>query len=287
MLIYLYGQDSYRRNEKVRKLVEQYKSKYKEIDFLVVDLDENPDNWVRVGDFLNQPSMFVNSKLVVIKESSAVSEANGFSKSDIRKWLGILKNYVKTEKISIIISDKELPRKDCEFLLKETFKTQEFELLTGRKLELFLQIEAKKRGLAFEERAWRFFTDYILSFNDRCWVAVQELERIYLAQFAKPISLKDLNTIIFWSKYAANFDLVRGLLSSYSLGERLLKLEMLNLRGDEPRHIFNLLGSLVRNKNDVFALARYDECIKSGELDDETALLDFVLNKEIVLTSSS
>ena len=80
MIIYLVGSDSYRRGMKLRELVGQYKGKHEQIDFLDVDLEEDPAKWESVRDFLNQPSMFVEKKFAVVRESGAVpqgAEAGG------------------------------------------------------------------------------------------------------------------------------------------------------------------------------------------------------------------
>ena len=74
MIYFLYGPDSYRRNQKLKSSLEGYKNKYPTGDIMAVDLEENPDDWAKARDFLNQPSMFVDSKVLIVKESGEAPE---------------------------------------------------------------------------------------------------------------------------------------------------------------------------------------------------------------------
>ena len=69
MIYFLYGPDSYRRNQKLKSSLDGYRKKYPTGDIMAVDLEENPDDWTKARDFLNQPSMFVDSKVLIVKES--------------------------------------------------------------------------------------------------------------------------------------------------------------------------------------------------------------------------
>jgi DNA polymerase III delta subunit len=279
MIIYLYGPDSYRRNAKLREVVGQYRKKYSQADFLDVDLEERSDDWVVVRDFLEQPSLFVRSKLLVIRGSDAISEKRGFSKGQIKELVELLQSYIESSKIFLVISDFSSPKKNFRFLLKKPVRVQEFERLEGRKLEAFVLHEAKERGVNFEQDAKRFFLEYVLSLSDTSWTAVQELEKISLARFSQPVSLLDLQKIISWQAYDESFRIALSLIRSDSGVSRLGFLEELQMRGDDARYTLNLLGSLVRGEGAV-EFAEYDEKIKGGELDDEVALTGFALGVE-------
>ncbi|MAF79947.1 hypothetical protein CL629_02620 [bacterium] len=276
MIIYLYGPDSYRRNAKLREVVAQYRKKYSQADFLDVDLEEQLDDWVAVRDFLEQPSLFVRSKLLVVRGSGSISEKNGFSKGQIKEWVKLLQSHLESPKTFLVISDPSSPKKDFRFLLKNPVRAQEFERLEGRKLEAFVMQRAEDLGVSFEHDAKRFFLEYVLSVSDTSWIVVQELEKISLSRFSQPVSLLDLKKIIVWQRYDESFQMALGLLRERGGDGRLQFLENLSFRGDDARYTFNLLGSLVRG-GDAVEFAEIDEKVKGGELDDEVALTGFAL----------
>jgi len=268
MIIYLYGEDSYRRNKKLQELIDAYKKKYKQLDFLAVDLEDNPDGWLEVKDFLSQPSMFVESKLAVIKQSNQVEK---------EEWIAILKKYLKADRVFLLISDKEKPKKIFSFLLKEPVKSSSFLELTGEKLKVFVRKELELRRLRFSQKAWYFFINYLeKTESDRSWLAVNELDKISLANFPQPISLEDVLSCVNWLPKEEVFVITRLLLKEKDWRRRLGLLESLFLQKEDSRRIFNSLAFQAEGKK-ALLLADYDISVKSGGLEYEEALLDFCL----------
>ena len=130
MVIFLYGADSYRRNGKLRELVQSYKNKHEEIDLLLIDLEDEPDSWARARDFLNQPSLFLNSKVLIVREAASVEE---------KEWLAVLKRELETPKSFVLVSDRGKPPRKFGFLLKGPAVSQSFPELEGASLKIFLQ----------------------------------------------------------------------------------------------------------------------------------------------------
>lgn len=270
MIVCLYGVDSYRRNGKLRELIVAYREKRPAVDMFSVDLEENPDDWARAADFLHQPSLFETSKLLLVKEFGFCEE---------KSWKKMLQAYVDDRGVFIFLSQANTPTKAFQFLLKEPVVVQKFEELSGAFLESFLKKEAGTRGLAFAPDAFRFFSLYISSLKtERSWEAMQALEKISLAGFAQPISASDIKTIIDYKEQEAVFMLARKILFARDVSSRLVFLEKL-FRAADPAYAFNSLAyqacgdALVR-------FADYDVAVKSGKLEYEEALLEFVVSSE-------
>jgi len=139
MLIFLYGEDSYRKNKKLQELVVAYTKKHGIGDVLSVDLEENPDDWKEVNKFLAQPSLFVQSKLAVIRNCREVEE---------KDWLKLLKLHTDTKDVFLILSDNKKPKKAFSFLLEKPVESQEYPRLEGVGLESFVKKEIQKRKLS-------------------------------------------------------------------------------------------------------------------------------------------
>lgn len=261
---------------RLREIVAQYRGKYADADFLDVDLEESPEDWERARDFLAQPSLFVRSKLCLVREAGSVSEKNGFSKSEIREWTALLQAYLQSEKVFLLISDSSTLLKVFQFLLNKPVRAQEFGVLGGKELEAFVLLEAEARSLTFSSEAKRLFLEYVSSAPETSWVAVRELEKISLAGFQQPVLLQDLQKIISWRAYDESFRIAKSFLRASTGYNRLGFLEELAMRGDEPRYTLNLLGSLAYEE-DAVRLAFVDEKVKGGESEDEVALTGLAL----------
>ncbi len=271
MVIYLYGADSYRRSKKLKELLEQNKKKQPNTDVLFVDFLEDPDAWKKAKDFLNQPSMFSESKTLVVYESGEVSERGE------KEWLKTVKEYLEEKKVFIIISDSwDKPRKAFMFLIELPVKAQEFAGLEGRTLDAFLRKEASVLGLRFESDAWTHFVKHIESATGKSWAGVHELQKIALARYNAPISKNDVESIIEHMAQIDVFNSARELMGPGKIGKRIATLERLLAQGEDSARLFNLLAYNARGAHAV-RLADLDIAIKSGQADYEEALLEFVL----------
>ncbi|MFH0712403.1 MAG: hypothetical protein V2A55_00875 [Candidatus Jorgensenbacteria bacterium] len=268
MIIHLYGKDSYRRNRKLKELSEAYQKKHAPIDMTVFDLENDPDDWQRAGDFFNQPSMFVDSKLAVVRGAQA---------ADNKEWTSILKAQVDAEKVFVIISDNNPPKKEFRFLSKETVMSQKFDELEGATLAGFLEKEAALRGLRFTEDAWHFFLSYIADSEERSALAVNELEKLLLLGFREEVTLARLRTVINFERREEVFRIASVILGNGGIGRKLGAFEKALLQREAPSYIFNSLGFQAQGKP-ALQLADYDISLKSGGLEYEEAVTDFILS---------
>lgn len=268
MIIFLFGEDSYRRGQKVKELTDAYKKKHPSIDMAVFDLEEDSEDWQKARDFLGQPSMFADAKLVVIKEAQSVGE---------KEWIKTLKKQVEAEKVFVIISDGKRPRKDFGFLATSPVKFQEFGELEGPSLSVFFKQEAKLRLLDFSEEAKRFLLASVSGSGGRSAFLVNELEKIYLGGFGPEISKKDIEDIVRFETRETVFRASSVILGERSPLRRLAVLEGMLSGGEASSYVFNSLGFQVRGKT-ALKLADYDVSVKSGTLEYEEALTDFVLS---------
>ena len=267
MIIFLYGEDSFRRNKKVRELTDAYKEKHPSIDMAVYDLDESPEDWGKARDFLVQPSMFADAKLLVIKEVQSVGE---------KEWIKTLKRQAETEKTFVIISDGKSPKKDFGFLKKSPVKIQEFAELESVSLSAFFVKEAGLRGLEFSNDAKSFLLAYVGDSKERSALLVNELEKIYLGGFGRVISKQDLDGLVKFEKREAVWRAGSAMLRERNVFRRLGLLEKILFQREAPSYIFNSLGFQASGKT-ALKLAEYDVSVKSGGLEYEEALTDFAL----------
>lgn len=276
MIYFLYGPDTYRLNLKLKEIIGQYKEKHGNLDFFDIDLEDNPDRWIEIREFLEQFSIFSSPKLAVIRNMSFVNEAAGISDEDTNNLSIFLESFSDSKENFVVITDLSRPIAGFGFLLESKVKSQEFGELARERLEFFVKMEAEKAGIVFDVQALSFFIEYIQKFPDRSWRALGEIQKLSCYRVSGNIDLRTLRELVSWVRTDESFRLATVMLRSEAV-KKLAYLEALRFRGDEPRYTLNLLNSLARDRKDVAVLADLDEKIKSGVLDDETALTAFVL----------
>ena len=136
--------------------------------------------------------------------------------------------------------------------------------------------EAAKHDLVFTPEAWRFLNAHLLKQGERSWILENELQKIALANFQKPVSLVDLQKAIRPAASDFSFLKTKNIFFERTVGRRLFWLEDLIMTKEEPAYLFNLLAYQAQGK-DLGRFAEYDVSIKSGGLEYEEALLAFVL----------
>lgn len=271
MIISLFGPDSYRRAEKTKELVAAYRTKHQTSDLLAVDLEDAPEDWMTARDFLRQPSMFVDSKLLVVRAAEAVQE---------KEWAAALHEAARARGTVVILTSDTDPAESFPSLDADGVKRQEFRELEGRLLEIFVAREAAARKIVLEPKAMNFFLAYLGASPSRSARAVSELERMVLAGFRAPVRRAELEKLIPWSAMGELYRDARTMCEAVDPLVRLTALEALLTRGEAAAKFFNIAAYQARGAA-LEELARYDIAIKSGALEAEEALTNFAADPPV------
>ncbi|MBI2278786.1 MAG: hypothetical protein HYU81_01840 [Candidatus Brennerbacteria bacterium] len=271
MVIVLFGPDSYRRALKARELVAAYRAKHPLADLLAVDLEDDPDSWRTARDFLKQPSMFTDSKVLVVREPAVAEE---------KSWIGALEAIVAAQGAVAILSSEKDPANTFRFLDSREVERQEFKELDGRILEMFVAREAKARGIVLSAGALRFFLAHLEAFPLRSARARTELDLIRMTGFPLPVLEEHLARLTAWLPSREIYAGARAIFGEASPLARLAALERLLVDGEPAAKIFNFLGYLASGAP-AAALAGYDVAVKSGKLEYEEALTDFAMSLSV------
>lgn len=288
MIIFLYGPDSYRRQKKVKELVDDYRRKDPAFDLEYFDFSsqnqngENSSEFLRLREFVATPSLFRENKFGVAE--NIFFKISAFSVSRRKELKNFLKSQMSPQDLVLIISEDSKPPADFNFLIdKEAplseLKFQEFENPKGAQLEHFIRKEAKERGVNLTSRAIDFLAE---SFNNDSWGLINELDKLSLikSETVDTDKIKEISDYIEpmtdWRKtYYSMMDIV----GNHPLSQKLRNLEILFCRQEEPAKIFNILASQIQSIKLAQKLADYDPLIKFGRLDYKEALLDLVISR--------
>lgn len=287
MIIFLYGPDSYRRRQKVKELVDDYRRKDKAFDLEYFDFSfqnkngENSNEFLRLREFVATPSLFRENKFGVVE--NIFFKISAYSVSRRKELKNFLKAQMSPQDLVLIISEDSKPPADFNFLidgkaLPSELKSQEFKNLEGGKLEYFIRREAKMRGVNFAPKAVDFLAE---SFEGDAWGLINELDKLSLLK----IDVVDADKIKETSDYVQPssewnriFYSIMDIVGNQPLSRKLRNLEILFCRQEEPAKIFNVLASHIQSIKLAQKIADYDPLIKFGRLDYEEALLDLVIS---------
>lgn len=267
MIIFLYGPDDYRREQKKKELIAEFRGKRPKLGLGRFDL-AGEDGFLKFQNFVRNQSIFEPVRLAVLE--------NGFG-APATDLAAELKPLVKKPDILVVMSEREKLAKAFDFLFKkplpdkqEDVLIQQFDHLKGAAWKNFIITEAKKRGITLTEEAL-----YILdeAYRDDSWGLTTELQKIrFLGK--QVVDRGDLEALNI--ELAPNFwRLITGL-RSQNVRERLVALEALFSAGEPTGKLFNVAAYQLPGK--LAVLAGYDAMVKSGKLDYEEALLDLVIN---------
>lgn len=257
MIIFIYGEDSYRRLKKLNDILKTYRERHGR-------LSEDRFDCGRMGEvsklkeFMANRSMFDPAKLVVLENISDCE--------DRRELKEILKENLDSKDSTIVISSDKEPTADFKFLVCEPTKSQEFKALSRNALTAFIKSEAEERNVALFPETMGYLIE---AFKDDSWGIVTELDKLALTSGQTGIE----------RRLGDNFyQLLNKLKGSGREEERIVALEML-LSGnkEDPARVFNSLSYYLPTKEAVNIFADYDAAVKSGKLDYEEALTDFAL----------
>ncbi len=305
MIIFLYGKDTYRSREELRKIIEEYKKANPNwLDFVRVDAsNEEIDIFTQFRQSANTVSMFNEKKLIVIENIFSASQETQQRILDFLKK----KNIEKDKDITVVFWTEETESQSRLFkFFEKSAKVQEFNLLQPYKLrEWVKQYIREKRG-DIEIRAVERLINYV---GNDLWRMANELDK--LLNYRSIIKVEDVELLVRPEIDLNIFEMVDAL--GYKNKSRALKLFNQHLKkGENESYLFSMFIYQIRNllkfksapstklemhpfvikktsqqaKNFSFEdlkkiyqkLLEIDLDIKTGKIDTKTALEMFIVN---------
>ena len=261
MLLLLSGPDNYRRLREKTRLIQGSLQKYPGLGVGEFYFGSGDKPFGEAIDFLHGQSLFSPVRLAVL-ENALLTEPT-------KDFLIDLRAIASTKNANVLLIEDKKPVAKIMTALGSELKHTEFPALSGAAWSKFVRSEADARGVSLTPEALSFLAS--LHEGDSWWLTT-ELER--LAGLPEVIiSLDSLASL--HSEVAPDFRFAMGALSGPVRSNRLVALEKLLVR--EPAgKIFNVLSGWAKTKTPLFAA--YDLQVKSGRLEYEEALVDFVIS---------
>ena len=259
MIILLYGPDSYHREASLRAHKSRVREKYPKAPFIELD-EESEFLKEKLGAHLENAGLFSPVRILVLRNCLSL----------LKNEITFLKTVASHKDAHILIVENKKPLVAWKFLLEPPVKSEVFDLPEGAAWKKCIKKLAAERNLEIEEGAIQTLESLYKDDSERTWRLATDLDMYAL--LGRPLT-KD----ILYSLGVSTAPLFWNLFMSFKSGSPEA-LERLLLEREPAAKIFNMLASQVApNKKPLLAAA--DLAIKTGKLDYEEALLDFVLTK--------
>ena len=239
MIIFLYGQDTYRSRQKLQEIIERYKKIHK----TGLNLSSFEGEKLVFQDFQKEfqtVSMFKEKKLTIIRNVFFNNKATDFKE----KFLKNSRVFKDSKNIVLFYEGAGISKNDClfKFLGKEA-KTQEFSPLQGEKLKNWARKEIKNYGKDIEPRALDRLIDYI---GNDLWRFSNEIRKLVSFQKKDRIILEDLEFLV---KPNIETDIFKTI-DALALKNKKQALELIHKhleKGDYPLYLLTMINFQFRN----------------------------------------
>lgn len=236
MIIFIYGQDTYRSRRKLKEIIEHYKRTLgKDLD--LKNINGKTVNLKELEDEIQQISMFSKKKLIVMYDALQ----NSRFKNEL---FPLVKRLNKLQVLVLFYETSNLSGKDKLFkLLKKEGSSQEFKPLTGNDLRNWAIKEFESFGVAIKKSIVEKMINFI---GNDLWRFSNEIRKIVTYKRREIIKEEDVDLLI---KPSVETDIFKTI---DAFAERNKKKAILLIRkhlkkGDSPLYLLSMINYQFRN----------------------------------------
>jgi len=245
MLIFLYGQDTYRSRQKLNEIIGRYKKIHK--SGLNLKYFEGGELSLEdLKDEIQQVSMFAEKKMIVLNGvlgGGRVASNQEFKES----FLKDSKKFINSKDIILFFEVGEVPRNNSFFkLLKKYGESQEFEPLKGEQLRGWVKKEFENLKTKIDEKALIKLIEFV---GNNLWQMGNEIKKLvsYKLRYPNPeISKGDVELLV---KPKIEPDIFKTI-DAIAIKNKKQALELIHKhleRGDSPLYLLSMINFQFRN----------------------------------------
>ncbi|MEK7197967.1 MAG: DNA polymerase III subunit delta, partial [Patescibacteria group bacterium] len=281
MIIFLYGEDSYRISQKLNELLNQYKTKNPSgLNFTLLNFSEN--SLKDFEDILKNSSLIPEKKLVILKN---------IEKTDPERLLELIKlqNLSKRDDIIlVVVSFDDSKNKLSEYLIKKPNQSQNFKPLQYYEVKNWARTLFNSFNTEITDEA----LDLLLSNHgkDR-WRLDSEIKKIACFKMKGIISKSQIEELIVTNKNQNVFELTDAL-ANKNKRKALLALHKILENNEKPTEILGMLAWQIRNilqfklnpkslRVHPFVLAKLKDSANSFRVEELKAILLKIIDLDL------
>lgn len=233
MVIFLYGQDTFRLSRKLSQIVAAYRGKTKGLNFIVFDAARDD-----FDDFLaklRQTSLFSEKKLAVA--NNVLGNAKEKFQNNLKEFLDSPHNIIFCQEGKVLKTDKLLA------MLKKQGDVQEFVPLSGVKLAAWVESEFKQYNRAVAPGVAPVLAQRL---GGDLWQLSNEIHKLAHIRDCGEVGLKDIDFALAGETELNIFKTIDALAQKDKSGAlRLIHQHIEN--GDHPLYLLAMVANQLRN----------------------------------------
>jgi len=239
MILFLYGQDTYRSTQKLNEIIERYKKIHKS-GLNLIYFDGKNLKFQEFKDKFQQISMFKEKKLIILK--------NIFSNSKFKEnFLIESQNFIDLKNVILICEREKISKRDSLFkFLKKNVKCQEFELLERGRLKTWARKEFAKYQIKIKSDALEELVDFI---GNDLWRFSNEIKKLvnYKGKNSNSGISKEEVRLLVRAKIEPNIFKTIDFIASKNKKKALDLLHKHLEKGDSPLYLLSMINFQFRN----------------------------------------
>jgi DNA polymerase-3 subunit delta len=235
MIIFLYGEDTFRSFQKLNEIINHYKEIHKSgLNLRFIDLKE--EGFQEFKDSARTISMFDEKKLLILKNASS-------NKNFQEDFLENSKYFLNSDDIFLFF-EEGVPESNKFFkFLDRKVKSQEFKILEGTPLKNWVKKEFEKYGAKIESSVLDELIEFV---GNDLWQMENEIKKLVSFKNGKIIKKEDVESLIKPKIETDIFETVDAISSKNK--KRALELLHNHLeKGDSPLYLLSMINFQFRN----------------------------------------
>jgi len=254
MIIFLYGQDTFRLSNKLKEIINYYKNLHKNslnLDFF----DLKKDNFENFKNILETKSIFKGKKLLILENSS---ENPDFQK----KFLKIKDRVLNSKDILIFVERKEISKNNFFNFLLLNGKSQNFPILENWNLEKWLDEYLEKNKIDIDDLAKKILIE---NNGSDLWALTNEIKKLQNYKNNEQIREEDVKTLAI-QKLDLNIFKTIEMIAKNKKRESLKLIKEHLTEGTNPMFLFSMIAfqfrkilmikNLIENKKNIWQIER-------------------------------
>lgn len=238
MIIFLYGEDTYRLKEKLGGVIEGYKKARKSgLNLKYIDCSKNEGDAFRsLKNDLEQVSMFKEKKLVIV--------LNTFSDASFKESFIKEKSLISSEDIIVFYQEGNVKKNDSLFkYLEKNAKCQNFELLRFQKLRDWTQDKFLDYGAKISADAENILLDFV---GNDLWKLNNEIKKLALYRKEGVVEGADVKLLV---KPVLETDIFKTI-DALAIRDKKQALRLVHkhiAKGESPIYLLSMINYQFRN----------------------------------------
>ena len=278
MIIFLYGEDSYRSQKKLEEIIAHYKEAHKSgLNLIKLDIGESKNSFEDFYSNLRVNSMFAEKKLIILNNLfQDHPPAGGFQEEFLKE----IKNLENLKDIIVVFEKDAVDERNKLFkTLKKEARSQEFNLLRGGPLLAWIDKEFENCKAKIDPMAKNAFLNCT---GNNLWLAENEIKKLSNYKKGDVVKKEDVELLI---RPKIENDIFKTIdaLASKNKKQALFLLHKHLDNGDVPLYLLSMIAYQFRNLLIIKELIEKGN--QYGNIAKKSGLHPFVVQKNYYLAN--